>query len=283
MNSLPVHVCHEAPLSLLERSRAKWNTYDYALVHLFAKHPTYYQFFKDSLKMGRMVILDNSIFELKTAFDADSFAKYVDELKPTQYIIPDVLEDYQGTITNCKKWVAKYGSLPGIKIGVVQGKTYQELCDCYTYMSEVADKIAISFDYSYFMMTGRGGNKWGQMASARPRFITSLIEDGIWNFNKPHHLLGAALPQEFAQYSGLWDSCNIESVDTSNPVQQGLLGHRYVDGVGLLTKDETKVADTFNAEYTAEQIGIADYNVEQFRNFCSSDPFTLESLLHDES
>ena len=35
-----------------------------------------------------------------------------------------------------------------LKIGVVQGKTWQELVDCYRFMAEEADYIAISFDYS---------------------------------------------------------------------------------------------------------------------------------------
>ena len=52
----------------------------------------YYSFFKCSIAEGREVLLDNSIFELGTAFDSEKFAKYVEELKPTYYVVPDVLE-----------------------------------------------------------------------------------------------------------------------------------------------------------------------------------------------
>ena len=90
-------VSHETPISFLEESR-QYNDYDYALVHLFETHPEYYSFFKCSLGMGREVLLDNSIFELKTAFDPEKFAKYVEELKPTYYVVPDVLEQSLRTI-----------------------------------------------------------------------------------------------------------------------------------------------------------------------------------------
>ena len=91
-------ISHESPLSLLNTSRT-YNDYDYALVHLFELEPDYYRFFQQSVNMGRHVLLDNSIFELGTSFDPDRFAHYIKELKPTEYIIPDVLENTLGTIT----------------------------------------------------------------------------------------------------------------------------------------------------------------------------------------
>jgi len=145
-------ISHESPLCLLDRSRS-YNDYDYALVHLFETEPTYYQFFKDSLAQGRTVLLDNSIFELGTAFDSDRYAHWIKELKPTEYIIPDVLEDTLGTMDNALDWKEKYSDLPGKKIGVVQGKSYEDLVQCYDYLDNVigVDKIAISFDYSYYL------------------------------------------------------------------------------------------------------------------------------------
>ena len=65
-------VSHESPISILDHS-VVYNDYDYALVHLFEKYPQYYDFFKKSLTRNREVLLDNSIFELGTAFDSDKF------------------------------------------------------------------------------------------------------------------------------------------------------------------------------------------------------------------
>ena len=61
-------VSHESPISILDKSK-DYNDYDYALVHLFETHPKYYNFFKESIKLGREVLLDNSIFELGESFE----------------------------------------------------------------------------------------------------------------------------------------------------------------------------------------------------------------------
>ena len=68
------------------------------------------------------------------------------------YIVPDVLEDAKGTISSWHKFFLNYGEdlKDRTAIGVVQGSTYQELVDCYKYMSDNADYIAISFDYKWY-------------------------------------------------------------------------------------------------------------------------------------
>ncbi len=124
-------VSHETPVSFLETSR-RYNDYDYALVHLFETNPEYYSFFKASKTLGREVLLDNSIFELGEAFDTKKFVKYVKELEPTYYVVPDVLENSQATMSSFHKFDLEYRELSGIKIGVVQSKTYQDIVDCYT-------------------------------------------------------------------------------------------------------------------------------------------------------
>lgn len=266
-------VSHETPISMLEESR-KYNSYCYALVHLFETNPEYYSFFKTSLTLGREVLLDNSIFELKKAFDPAKFANYVEELRPTYYVIPDVLEDAQDTIDSWKDFVDKYKNLPGLKIGVVQGKTYQDLVKCYRFMSENADYIAISFDYSWYQTIGlaRSGEQTDtshleRMASGRQYFIERLINDCIWDYNKPHHLLGCSLAREFGAYRNLpykaWKS--IRSCDTSNPVVAGIKGLRYVQGIGLYEKPSTLLADLINHKVSDEELDNILYNVNEFK------------------
>jgi hypothetical protein len=143
-------VSHESPISILDASQS-YNDYDYALVHLFETHPEYYKFFKRSLAAGREVLLDNSIFELGESFDPDKYRKYVEELNPTFYIVPDVLEDSAGTIRSWLQFLLNgTPEVNALKIGVVQGNSYQELVDCYKFMSDNADYIAISFDYRWY-------------------------------------------------------------------------------------------------------------------------------------
>ena len=219
-------ISHESPLCLLDRSRS-YNDYDYALVHLFETEPTYYLFFKDSLAQGRHVLLDNSIFELGTAFDSERYAHWIKELQPTEYIIPDVLENALGTMDNALDWKEKYSDLPGKTIVVVQGKTYEDLVQCYDYLDTVigVDKLAISFDYSYYLEVCPHPNKWMGYALGRVQTLTRLLNDGVINTKKPHHLLGCALPIEFMFYRQGFEW--LESLDTSNPIVHALLGVGY--------------------------------------------------------
>tara|TARA_R110001592_G_scaffold254650_2_gene518097 strand:+ start:1332 stop:2093 length:762 start_codon:yes stop_codon:yes gene_type:complete len=253
---------------MLDESR-NYNDYDYALVHLFEKEPEYYNFFKVSKTLGREILLDNSIFELGHAFDPIKFAKYVFELRPTYYVVPDVLEDSQQTCSSFNKFTLNYPDLPGLKIGVVQGKTYQELVECYRFMAKHADYIAISFDYSWYQTItfSNVGCKLQQQMKGRRRLIKMLIDDGIWDHSKPHHLLGCSLAQEFKDYKFI---SSIRSVDTSNPIVAGLVGKRYYKGIGLLDKPKTLLADLINSPVDDELMRDIIYNVDEFKNLLRS-------------
>jgi len=261
-------VTHETPISILDHSR-HYNDFDYALVHLFDTHPKYYNFFKTSLNLGREVMLDNSIFELGEAFNSDKYAEYIEELKPTYYIVPDVLEDYKETRTSFYHFTNEYQDLPGLKVGVVQGKTYDELIACYEFMVAYADYIAISFDYSYYQIIGRATSdnpeqaKLERMCDGRQKLINMLMADGIWEYTKPHHLLGCSLAKEFGYYAY---NKSIRSVDTSNPVVAGITGSRYLKGIGLYHKPKVLLADLIDAELTPDQMNDIIFNVEEFRN-----------------
>ena len=146
-------ISHETPIKLLQHSLF-YNDYDYCLVHLLEQVKEYAAFYYKSVKSGRNVLLDNSLFELKKAFDAKSFAKHIDKLCPYEYIVPDVYEDSDATIDNFKNWMKTYSNLPGRTIGVVQGKTFNDFINCYKFMSDHANKIALSFDNSYLLATG---------------------------------------------------------------------------------------------------------------------------------
>lgn len=265
-------VSHETPISFLHESKA-YNDFDYALVHLFETHPEYYSFFKCSLLEGREVLLDNSIFELKEAFDSEKFAKYVEELKPTYFIVPDVLEDALGTMDSYNSFRSKYKGLPGLWIGAIQGKTYDEIVECYRYMDAFADYIAISFDFSFYQTIGRSDGlissyaKLERMCDGRRKLIEMLIKDNIWNHNKPHHLLGCSLAREFKHYTNI---PSIRSVDTSNPVVAGILNKRYIKGIGLYEKPSVLLADLIDHEVTGEQADNIFYNALEFKNIINS-------------
>ena len=271
-----IKIAHEAPIDLFDEVQ-RLTDYDYALVHLLEENGRYRDTFEHAVKKGREVILDNSIFELEEAFEADRFALWVERLKPTWYIVPDALENAEKTMQQAANWFKNYSHVPGKSIGVVQGKTYQEIRDCYRAMDEIAnvDMIAISFDYSYYRESCPHPNKYVSWMLGRVKLLGDLESKGVINKDKPHHLLGCGVPQEFmlyreANYDWLY------SLDTSNPVVHGIKGITYSDQ-GLWDKESQKLFEMINQEVDDIQISTIKNNIQKFRWFTNGQ--TVDSIL----
>ena len=216
------------------------------------------------------ILLDNSIFELKEAFDSEKYAVWCEKIQPNYYIVPDVLENGPATISNFQGFVANYGNLPGARIGAVQGMTWTEVVECYRFMKRNADYIAISFDFSMYQITGNSISwadsdpKLKRQATGRQNLVKRLIDEGEWEWDKPHHLLGASLASEFKWYVDN-NIYNIRSLDTSNPVVAGLLGHTYNGDFGLSIKPKTLLADLIKAQPDEDGVERIMYNTSQFK------------------
>ncbi len=256
-----IKIVHESPKSIFEEVQ-KFTDYDYALVHLFEEDEEYLNQFKQASLKGREIILDNSIFELEEAFDADKFYKWVKILKPTWYIVPDALENAYKTIDQMEDWNNKgYGYDASGKIGVVQGQTYDEIVDCYNYMNKEADvdMIAISFDYSYYTESVPHPNKYVSWMLGRIKLLGDLVRDGISSNNFCLSLNNS--PSEL--YLMPFIPCTrIYSLDTSNPVVHGIKGIKY-NSDGLWSKERQKLFELIN--YEVKDTNLILGNIHKFR------------------
>ena len=183
-------VSHECPVSILEESLV-FNDYQYCLVHLLEEQEKYREWFTEryrALRPNGQILLDNSIFELGESFDSEKYVEWARIIKPNFYIVPDVLEDGYSTIHKYETFMTNFDNVPGKAIGVVQGSCWQEVVDCYKFMSTWADYIGISFDFSMYGVTGMGRTILEKCASGRQQLVERLIDEGHWNRDKPHHL-----------------------------------------------------------------------------------------------
>ena len=256
-------IAHEAPLSIFDKVQ-ELTDYDYFLVHLFEENEEYLAKAHECVAKGRETILDNSIFELGHAWDANRFAHWVNEMKPTYYIVPDVLDNCDATIDSFEKFTKQYDSLPGKTIAVAQGNTYNDLVLCYNYLAndDRVDKIALSFNHPFFQEYD-GGNKYYKMLNGRQDTLSKMLSEGVINTNKPHHLLGCGLPQEFSAYKEYeW----LDSLDTSNPVIHGIKDIWYTSK-GLTDKESVKLYTMMNDDVTKNWAAI-HYNILTFRSLC---------------
>lgn len=270
-----IKIAHEAPLAIFDKVQ-ELTDYDYFLVHLFEENEEYLAKAHECVSKGRETILDNSIFELGTAWNPERFAYWVNEMKPTWYIIPDVLDDCDATIASYERFIKEYPDLPGKAIAVAQGKTYNDLVLCYNWLKNETkvEKIALSFNHPFFQeeYIGTSRNKYEAMMRGRQAALNKMILEGVINTNKKHHLLGCGLPQEFKMYRNLkW----VDSLDTSNPVVHGMLGITY-DHWGLDDKQSVKLYTMMNDK--VDNWDIIESNIKQFREMCAEDE-EVDSLI----
>lgn len=257
-------VSHEVPVCLLEKSR-EFNDYDYCLVHLLETNEEYKEYYIRSSREGRMIILDNSVFELGEAFDMDRFIYWINIIKPSHYIIPDALDKWKKTCENVEVWNEKYKdklTFNSKSIGVVQGESYEEAVMCYDCIKNKVDCVAISFN-SKFYETENTKNQLYDWMEGRRRFVMRMLNDGYFDKTKEHHLLGCALPQEFILYK---DLDFITSCDTSNPIVHGIYNIKYKHW-GLSSKVSQKLCDLINSTINKEQMECIMYNVNKFKSF----------------
>lgn len=267
-----IKIAHEAPLSLMRDIRSVTD-YDYALVHLFEDETLgeeYFRFFKESRLMGREVILDNSIFELGEAFDTSKYIDWIVKLKPTYFILPDVLDNGLQTVRSASDFFLKFPAFRSCNskvIGVTQGGTFTDLMKCFEWMNSDprVDKIAVSFDYKFYEEICPHKDKLYSWMYGRQWFMNIIARD--FPNCKPVHLLGCALPQEGEYYKTDSKFNFIESIDTSNPIIHGLLDQEY-EMYGLDHKESIKVVELFNAEKpTFESLRKIYSNIKRFKNF----------------
>ena len=256
-------VSHEVPIPLLEKSK-EFNDYDYALLHLVLSNKDYKNYYVNAQKSGRKVLLDNSLFELGDAMAPEKLVEGINIIQPEWYVVPDALNDADLTMERFDEWKAKYGNkVPGKTIGVVQGQTWMDQVACYNYMSKYADKIALPcimaapYVLGYEKLSKEEKSMYGRQA-----FISFLMSSNMWNYNKPHHLLGCTMAKEFK--FPLYQDPSFESLDTSNPVMAAFDGLTYGED-GLTIKPKSKMDTVINDIPDEATMNMLEYNVKKFK------------------
>jgi len=254
-------VSHEVPLQLLGLSET-FNDYDYCLPHLLDKYPKYEAYFRQAKEKGRYIIMDNSLHELGEAYDTSRLLHWISELKPNEFIVPDVWENSVYSVRNAKEWSSVELPEGVTKVAVVQGKSYTEFATSYqSYKWFGYEKIAFSYGASWFQECFQHPNPDVAKMMGRLKTITNLYKNNIITDFDRVHLLGCNLPQAYLYYK---DFKFIESIDTSNPVIHGLKRIRYSEG-GLLHKDKEKIDEDFTRKITPKQIEDILYNTKMFK------------------
>ena len=255
-------ISHEVPKCLLTAS-PEFNDYDYCLPHLLDQDEEYKRYFEKARDEGRYVIMDNSLHELGEAYDYDRLKYWVNELKPNEFIVPDVWMDCHQTAAQAKYWKQfKYPKKTKLT-AVIQGENKNQAYLCANLLAGLGyDKLCVSYGATWYNDFFPHTNVDMGKALGRVRFVQGLFKLKQLKDIK-FHLLGCSIPQEFGWYDDGFPS-RIESIDTSNPIMAALDGTRY-NSNGMNYKPNANMNDFFDIEY--EDINYIDilYNTTKFR------------------
>ena len=206
--------------------------------------------------------MDNSLHELGEAYNTARLLLWIDEIKPDEFIVPDVWEDYAASIRNAKQW-SKVELPEGVtKVAVVQAKSIYEAGLCVQAYRDLGyKKIAFSYGAEYYHEVCPHPNKDLGKAIGRYMVISQLYNTKTLLPNDRVHLLGTASPIEFGMYKNM---PFIESIDTSNPIMATIEGGVY-SNMGLDSKPTANMNNyqTIPIEEISEV--ILEYNIKMFR------------------
>jgi hypothetical protein len=252
-------ISHEVPICLLEDS-LDFNNYQYCLPHLLDQDEEYKNFFYKVKQLGVYIIMDNSLHELKHAYDRSRLLYWINELKPNEFIIPDVWQDTNASVVNAREWIQIQLPKEVTKVAVVQANNYTDAAICYQIYKDLGyKKIAFSYGAEYYLNHSNHPNKNIAKALGRIEVVSRMFSMGLIKSTDRVHLLGCQVPQEFSWYK---DMPFIETIDTSNPIMATIDRIQYGQN-GLLDKPKANMNDHF---YTTDiNYDLLDWNLRMFR------------------
>ena len=263
-------ISHEVPRCLLTAS-PEFNDYDYCLPHLLDKDEDYLEFFRESKRKGRYIIMDNSLHELGEAYDYDRLRYWVNELEPDEFIVPDVWMSCGSTAAQAKYWRQfKYPKKTKIT-AVIQGENKNQAYLCANLLVGLGyEKLCVSYGATWYNDFFPHTNTDMGKALGRVRFVQGLLNLSELKDTK-FHLLGCSIPQEFGWYD---NDPRIESIDTSNPVMAALEGIWYKDN-GLNNKPKANMNDFYKIDYEKVDYLNVVHNTNKFREINNYKPIDI--------
>lgn len=97
-------------------------------------------FWRTCIKNGHHVILDNGAYELGVAIDYDAYMQIAVELKPTEIVLPDILQDGEGSMRKTAAFLREYKK-PLRRLGIQSMAVVQANSSCDIDMAFIADQL----------------------------------------------------------------------------------------------------------------------------------------------
>uniref|UniRef100_A0A7C3WM14 Uncharacterized protein n=1 Tax=Dictyoglomus turgidum TaxID=513050 RepID=A0A7C3WM14_9BACT len=262
--------CIICPTSYLEDFATK-SKYHLILPHVLQSDSKYYEFYRKRIREKDFVILDNSIFELGTSFDANALLDIAEDLQVSVVVAPEAWEDAAET----KKMVLDFIELHSSRncnipiLAMAQGKNVDEIIGSFFFWNNHSKISYIGLPFSLdFEIEGVSDNIKSQtLKRVLNRWylvdrINRYIRASSQKIVKPTHLMGLSDAVELQRYKGdsyYW----IHSNDSSSAYIHGKHCIKYTDRGLPCEKILEKVNFSDSTVLNTEQYNCIVYNIEK--------------------
>ena len=268
-----IKISHEFPENYyLEGHTEDLVDYQYCLAHRFLSNDAYREYFYRYKHQGGEVYLDNSLYELGSAFSGSEYLEIIKGLGPDYYFLPDVfnqtvdnIESQLSFFTNVSSDISSEVSKP---IAICHGMTPKDIISSFRILNSALPDyamIAIPFgshawlneeDDPKYLRKSKCDDDNARMAANRGIFLNRYYK----TLRKRNiHLLGCKGLREIPFINCLEPTDFIRSIDTSLPVASALEGNE------IKMDYKPKFLIDKNFDMPVRDIDLVRKNVEDFR------------------
>ena len=215
--------CVIAPTPYLEQFASLSNTH-LTLAHLF-DDGQYFDFYRKMSARGDFIMNDNSAFELGESFDPHCLIDIAKDIRADAQVLPDYPGVHHGkTVAAAEEWIPEYKAA-GLKTFFVPQSSVGDMegwIEAYTWAANNPDIDIIGMSILGIPNALPAIDR----TYARVVMVQILRDRGLFANHKHHHFLGLNNGPR-AEVNSLLRMNALTTMDSSNPVWMGILGHRY--------------------------------------------------------
>lgn len=239
----------------------------FVLAHLYQTSQTYREFV-DNIRVkdpDAFILLDNGAAE-QSLVTEDVLLNLVEQIKPTEVIAPDVLNNYSDTMSNALSFIVKmkereYDEFTNV-FYCPQGDNMAEWMNGYMFALNNENISTIGLSKIALPHCMFGASKDQRIAESRSRVVEGLAKLDL--LKKPLHLLGAETPLEFANEA--YTHPMVRSTDSCFSVWSAMNGQDWDIKEPSDLKRIPTPHDYFERTMTEEQIELALSNIKELEN-----------------
>lgn len=231
----------------------------FCLAQQYKKDANYRQFFKERVKQGKWVTLDNGVGD-HDFVSQDELFTIMKDLQPSEVIPLDVLKDGDQTFKNTVEFILRMKKENLSTIDVLacpQGDIFDEWMDCYIKLSNLSEVKTIGMSKLAIPWVISRSNNDENIGRDRNKMVDILTQEGL--LRKSLHFLGAGEFDEFKHYK---NNPFVRSTDSCFTVWSAYNNIKFDHNFKRIPTPK----NYFGLKFNEKQLSLSKENIEIFKN-----------------